>query len=252
MLLGHQEKLKSFENLVRDNTLGHAYLFYGDAQIGKFLFARSLANYLEVGKFEASQGILIDANVFSPNEKGIIGIDLALDVRRFLWRTPIKSKKRLAIIDSAESLTSEAQSALLKIVEEPSERAVIIFIVHDSTALFPPLLSRLTKVYFNRFSATELKNILVKHYKISEKNAEDLAHISFGRLGRALGLMKDQGGRDESFEAKLEEKIVKLRNKDIVKNASILSWLIRRLESLRRYNLNTRLQEASINYKIQL
>lgn len=250
MLIGHDDKINIFRELVRSGNLGHAYLFFGDAGIGKKLFARALASFLENGKFGDSETPLIDSLVFEPKEKNTIGIDEVLEIRRFLWKTPLKSKKRLAIVDAA-SLTPEAQSALLKIVEEPPSMATIIFVAYDPRVLFPPLLSRLTKVYFNRLSREDLKRVLVEICKINPKKAEAVAALSFGRIGRALNLIEGKKtGEGEDLGRDIEEEIVRLRNRNLLQNSAILAWLLERLELVRRYNLNMRLQRAAISYKL--
>ena len=250
MLIGHDDKIRIFKSLVENGNLGHAYLFFGDAGIGKNLFARALANFLENGEFKEPTQPLTDSSVFAPGEKSTIGIDDVLKQRRFLSMTPLRSKRRIAIVE-ASFLTKEAQSAMLKIVEEPPSMAMVIFVAHDPRVLFPPLLSRLTKVYFNRLSREDLKKVLVEIYEISPKKAEELAPISFGRIGRALNLVegKKTGGEDD-LGRDLEEEIVRLRNKDLLKNSAILDWLLGRLELVRHYNLNMRLQRAAISYKL--
>ena len=182
MIFGHEDKVDIFKDLVANKKLRHAYLFYGDDSIGKFLFAKHLAHFLEFGKFEISNQTLLDTQIFEPNEKNSIGIEEAREIKRFLSETPLVSPRRLAIIDRVDTFTPEAQTSLLKIVEVPPLSALIIFITYDPQVLFPPLLSRLNKIYFRRLSKENLKNILQNHFEIPFKKAEALADQSFGRL----------------------------------------------------------------------
>lgn len=251
MLFGHSDKIKVFKELVDGGYLSHAYLFFGDAQIGKSHFAKLLAYYLEFGKFEEVSDLLIDAAWFLPDEKGTIGIGAVRDVKKFLWQTPLRSPRRLAVIDGAEALTPEAQSALLKIVEEPPPHALLIFIAHDLQVLFPPLLSRLSKIYFPRLSKKEVEEILVGHYKVSVANAKAVALRSFGRMGRALKLLERSGKEAaDGLEAELEQKIIDLRGRDIFKNSKKLVWLLDREMLLKRFNLNQNLQRKAVEYQI--
>lgn len=248
MLLGHEDKIGIFKKLFAENNLSHAYLFFGDAEIGKCLFAKSLAYFLESGKFEISEILLIDAQFLCANEKDIIGIDEIRDLKGFLWQTPLRSKKRTVIIDEAEKLTPEAQSALLKIVEEPPSHALLIFIAAQTQILFPPLLSRLIQIYFPRLSHSKIKEILIKNYEVQPRKAEIIAGDSFGRLGRALNILN---GRQEDFEGfniekAVEERILLLRKKQVLKNAKNLSRLLERQSLLKRYNLNPSLQMKAL------
>src|SRR3989344_8029858 len=129
MLFGHEDKIAAFEKCIAQGTLGHAYLFFGDPQNGKELFARVLANYLERGVWEEPQGTLSDALFVLPEEgKSTLGIHEIRAVRHYLFQSPIYSSRRLAVLGGAERLTSEAQSAMLKIVEEPPKHGLIIFV----------------------------------------------------------------------------------------------------------------------------
>ncbi len=248
MLFGHDDKIKIFKKLVSENNLGHAYLFFGDAEIGKCLFAKHFAYFLESDKFEIGETPLIDTQFLRANEKGVIGIDEIRNLKRFLWQTPLRSKKRMAIIDEAEKLTPEAQGALLKIVEEPPSHALLIFIAAQTQMLFPPLLSRLVQIYFPRQSHSEIKEILIKNFDVEPGKAEVIANESFGRLGRVLNNLasQDRSARNSEIETILEEKILALAKKNILKNAKSLSRLLEKQALLKRYNLNPNLQAKAI------
>ncbi|MEK7630061.1 MAG: AAA family ATPase [Patescibacteria group bacterium] len=250
MFFGHGEKIKDFKKLVDKGRLGHAYLFFGDAGIGKFLFAKLLANYLESSEFAISSVPLIDAAFFSPDEKGTIGIPAVREIRNFLRQTPLKSPRRLAVIDNVEALTPEAQSALLKIVEEPPSHALIIFIGHDEQVIFAPLLSRLNKIYFSRFSESEIKKILQEHYDLSAAKAETVAKESFGRLGRAIDIIKGGSENPMTLEAELEGKILELWQKNPFKNSKKLAWMLERESLIKRFDLNKNLQRRAIEEKL--
>ena len=248
MLFGYEEKIEAFKKIIRAEKLSQSYLFYGDKGIGKGIFAKLLAYALETGKFETAVEPLLDASFIAKNsEESSLGIDKILEVKRFLWQKPLRSHYRLAVIDDAEDLTPEAQGALLKIVEEPPAHALIVFIAHDSQTLLPPLLSRLMKVYFPRLSKTEVAKILSENHGVQETKAREIASRSFGRLGRALELLKGRPefGEDD-LENFLEDKILKLRGDNLKKNSGVLSWLLDRETLVKRYNLNMNLQKKAV------
>ncbi|MGC9610916.1 MAG: AAA family ATPase [Minisyncoccia bacterium] len=252
MLFGYEEKIKSFGKLIKENRLSQAYLFYGDKGIGKNSFAQLIAFALESGNFEISDEAILDANFVSKDpEESSLGIDKILEIKRFLWQKPLRSRRRLAVIDEAEYLTDEAQGALLKIVEEPPAHALLIFIAHDPQVLLPPLLSRLTKIYFPRMSKEKIKKILMENFKVGEKSAEDVAEMSFGRLGLALELIRqDFPKKEENTEEMIERNILKLRREDLVKNSPVLKWLLERETAIKRYNVNMNLQKKAIEQRI--
>ncbi|TSA44860.1 hypothetical protein D4R51_02975 [bacterium] len=257
MLFGHEEKVKIFKKLIKEEKLGQAYLFYGDRGIGKNAFAVLLAHALETGKFSAEGGPasggetgaapLLDALFLAKDpEENKLGKEKISEVKKFLWQKPVKSLHKLVILDNTEDLTPEAQGALLKIVEEPPAHALLIFIAQDDQVFLPPLLSRLTKVYFPRLSKAEVANFLSEKYEIKRDKAEEIAERSFGRLGLALNILNKTAELDEKIlEDFLESRILKLRRENLKKNALILTWLLERETLVKRYNLNTNLQRKA-------
>jgi DNA polymerase III gamma/tau subunit len=247
-LFGYDDKIKTFRELIREKKLSQAYLFYGDKGIGKSSFAKLLACALEFGAFEESSGTFLDFMLVSlGEEEGSLGIGKVLELKKFLWQKPFKSDYRLAVVDGAENLTDEAQSALLKIVEEPPAHTLLIFIAHDPQVILPPLLSRLSKVYFPRMRREEVKKILSEKFKADVKKAAEIAEKSFGRMGYALNLLKAApGAKEENLEDFLERNILKLRRENLKKNFPVLSRLLEREALVKRYNLNMNLQRKAV------
>src|SRR3990167_4129232 len=220
MLIGQKNLIKLFKKMADNDKLFHAYLFFGEPQVGKFLFAVSLANYLEYGVFEEPKKILEETLIIFPDEKNKIGIESARKLQNFLFQSPILSKKRIVIIRDAENLTPEAQNALLKIVEDNPPFSLIIFISADENSFFPALISRLQKIYFSRVAESEIKKYLETQYlensgdkKIDKRKINEAVKNSFGRPGRAISYLMnkeeksdnvmDDNNIDEFFENKL-------------------------------------------------
>ena len=253
--LGHEEQVKDFERLAREGLLGHAYCFFGDEGIGKFRFAHAFAHFLERGTWHAGgKETLTDALfVECADEEASVGIDAVRAIRKFLSSTPFHSARRTVVIRDAELLTWEAESALLKIVEEPPTHALIIMVARAPEALFPPLLSRMAKVYFSRLSRAALSDILVREFEVSPREAKTLATHSFGRLGYALTkLAKKKKAGETTLTGTLESLILERWEKDVKKEAGMLAFLLSRLEAASRFNLNPRLQEKAIAYAAQV
>ena len=252
-MIGHQDKINLFKKLADDNKLSHAYLFFGDPEIGKFLFANFLANYLEKSAFEKPTAILEELLVISPNEKGIIGIDGVRNISHFLYQKPVFSKKRIIIINNSENMTSEAQNAVLKIVEDSPEMALIIFISKTEDLLLPPLLSRLQKIYFPRLSSKEIEQFLLSNFSVQAKKAKEISEMSFGRIGRAIKLAEfphsqnlnpidiDKAVENNQIDEFFETLIIDFR-RDLVKNSSKLKEVIQRLVFIKSLNTNKKLQ----------
>jgi len=205
----YDDLANNFKELIEGDKLSNSYLFFGAGE-EKFIFSQALANFLEKGKFIEPKGILTEFLAVSPDEKGTIGIEEIRNLKYFLWQKPTASFKRMVIIESAQAFTVEAQNAALKIVEEPPEHSLIIFLAKTAEDLLPTLNSRLQKIYFP---------------ETSKKSG--------------VGELKDE--TDEFFR----KSIVSLM-KDPVRNSARLKEILRRLVLVKQLNLNKKLQLRSL------
>jgi len=271
MLCGHKDLKESFSTLSKKGNLSHGYIFFGEPQVGKFSFALFLANLLETEDFDLSGRMLSEVLIIKDS-----GIDRVREIKNFLWQKPQNSPKRTVIIDNADLLTAEAQSAILKIAEEPPEHALIILIVSNLNNVLPPILSRLQKIYFSRVSKKEIGEFLIKDMGVKKDKAEELAGLAYGRPGRAVDLInnkdlseademaqkflrsagygrsqfikqfiEDQKEKPELLDKFFENLIVILR-KDPVKNHQMIRSVLSRLFLIKSYNTNKRLQIEAI------
>lgn len=198
MLFGYDNLVSDFKKIVDKRQLSHAYLFFGEPQVGKFLFAQSLANYIENQKFEKPLVILRETLIIDFSKKNeekeagqeSLGIEAVREVSRFLYQTSISAPYRVVIIRDAQWLTQEAQNALLKILEEPPLRGVIILTASDKTAFLSTVSSRVLAVFFKTLPDSAILDFLVKYGTIKPDNAKEIVSQSFGRIGRALEIIE--------------------------------------------------------------
>jgi len=235
MITGCDELINNFKNLISSDTLSHAYLFFGGdkkTHEEKFIFSLSLANFLEKGIFEEPKQILNETLIISPDEKGIIGIDSIRALKYFLWQKPINSVKRMTIVKEAENLTSEAQNAALKIVEEPPEFGLIIFIARTAEDLFPTLASRMQKIYFSSKTRVNTGNKTDKHGYNIGINPRDDEHESILT--------------DAEIDKIFEDLIWNLK-KEPIKNSRKLKETLSRLTLMKQFNTNKKLQLRALD-----
>lgn len=228
MILGHKKTIADFRKLAGSGTLGHAYLFYGPAMVGKRTFATALARFLEKDAFEPptegevlQDGKVIDlafAKQQNPEKRGdSIGIDAVHEIKNFLWQKPNVSLRRTLILDEAEFLTSEAQNALLKITEEPPASSLIILISPDLEGLLPTILSRIEKVYFGLVPEKEIVGWLVDERKLMTTEAKLFAKRAFGKPGLAIRLAEDVELQKDMALAERLLKIQPAARRDLIK-----------------------------------
>ena len=169
--------------------LPHALLFFGPRRTGKRLVATGLAHYLEHKEFAVTEHILIDMMLLAPREKESIGVEEVRALQHFLALRPNVSPYRMAIVDGAEFLTTEAQNALLKLAEEPPEAAIIILVASDPDAILSTLRSRLQRFYFGPVGSSRVVEWLQKEHKVSAAKAHEAAQASHGVPGLAWDML---------------------------------------------------------------
>jgi DNA polymerase III subunit delta' len=105
-------------------------------------------------------------------------------------RKSVLGRGKVFVIEQAELLTAEAQNAMLKTLEEPAERTVIILLTDQPGLLLPTIRSRCQLVRFSPLPQETVKSELEKR-KIDKRTAASAAKLSQGSLGTALKWIED-------------------------------------------------------------
>lgn len=128
--------------------------------------------------------------------KTVIPVDDVRGIGHFLSMTPAEGGWRVVVVDSVDEMNPNAANALLKVLEEPPSRAILLLVCHNSASLLPTIRSRCIKLNVRPLAPTTVVTLLNEHIPdISQADAERLAQLSDGSIGRALALA-DAGGLD--------------------------------------------------------
>lgn len=101
---------------------------------------------------------------------------------------------RVIIVDGAEEMNPNAANALLKVLEEPPPRALLLLVTHAPGRLLPTIRSRCCQLRLSGLSPETVNGLLAKHRSdLSEDDRQTLCRLSDGSIGRALDLA-DSGG----------------------------------------------------------
>jgi DNA polymerase-3 subunit delta' len=197
--IGHQKQREFLKKAIKNGTFSHAYLFSGPEKLGKKKIALETISLLLGADTEKQHP---DLMIIEPVE-GEIKISQIRDLIFWLSLKPYSAQFKGAIINSARSMNQDAQTALLKTLEEPKGKTVLILISENSDHLLPAILSRVQTIKFYPVMKEEINKYL-KGQDISEKKREEIAKISLGRPGAAVEYIFDPK-KLEFFEEKIKE-----------------------------------------------
>lgn len=117
--------------------------------------------------------------------KTVLGVGEARELIQQLFLRPYQARQRVCIIEEADRLTDEAQSALLKTLEEPPPDNVLILVTHQESRLIPTVLSRCR---IHRFRPLGDEQVLRWLTGLGCEAADRFASLAQGAPGRAQEL----------------------------------------------------------------
>lgn len=166
----------------------HALLLEGPRGAGKKYLAQELAATLldvDTTKVPSHPHVL----TVTP-EKGIISIDTIRSIKRFLHlRVPSKRTiARVVIVKDADSMSTEAQNALLKILEEPPSDTIIILTSSAPDRLLSTIRSRVRHLAVQSIDEMQLTEYFIGQGKTTVEVTRAF-HISNGRIGLMTALL---------------------------------------------------------------
>ena len=191
--------------LDEERLTGHAYLLVGPEGIGKRFLAGQFAQALLCGQSVegdacgscpmcrlVAQGHHPDLVFLEPLEgKRQIGIEQVRELQRWLSLVPFHGQRKVAIVNDADLMQESAASALLKTLEEPPRRTVLILVAAHERSLLPTIVSRCAKLYASPLPTADLVRRL-REGGVPEPRAMAVARLATGRLGRALQLASEE------------------------------------------------------------
>ncbi len=99
---------------------------------------------------------------------------------------PVEGRARVAIVEGAERMNEDAQSALLKTLEEPPAGVVIVLCADQETRLLPTVRSRCARIRLGLLGSRDIEAIVADHDLADPPLAARLGRIAGGRPGLAL------------------------------------------------------------------
>ena len=123
------------------------------------------------------------------NKQGQIGVDEAEEIVKKLVLKPFHGGYKVMIIWMAEKMNTAAANKLLKLIEEPPEKTVLLLIAENEEQLLKTILSRCQVLHLPALSENEIIRALTSRHGVDENQARKIAHQSYGSWNKALHLL---------------------------------------------------------------
>lgn len=164
-ILGHELILDVLSHAL--DHPAHAYLFSGPEGVGKRTVAECFSRLLLDINATSGGPASLEAHpdfIRAIREEGTkeFSVKRARELISRMQLTAARGGRKVAFLDEAERVNTEAANALLKAVEEPSGQTVYFFITSLPDRLPATLRSRLTHIPFNRLPVAQIKEWLIK------------------------------------------------------------------------------------------
>ncbi len=192
-------QLDLLEKAAREKRLAHLLLFHGGSEQHQRAVALRFAQLLNCRQPTAEgpcQKCYACHKIISGNHpdvswmkplKTTIGIEQVLGWQQKVYLKHYEGNYKVFIIEQADSLTLPAANGLLKVIEEPPERTVIILCAHNAEGILPTIQSRAQLVYFPDLSEDNWLNGLGE---VDQQEAALAFHLSGKNQSLATAILE--------------------------------------------------------------
>ena len=230
-LIGHDGAEAGLVEAWNSGRMPHAWLFTGPRGVGKATLAYRLARFALRGGAADEGPSLFGAAELGPSTEGL-GLDPELAVCRqvangghpdllviersvnqrtntlrrdivvedvarlssFLRLTSGAGGWRVVVVDSVDEMNRNAANAMLKLLEEPPKRALLILVSHAPGGLLPTIRSRCRKLHLSPLRDEHVETLLSKFTPDLDPVLVTMAtRLAEGSIGRALEIAANDG-----------------------------------------------------------
>lgn len=189
-VIGQDAAISSLERMM-SKGLPHSILLTGPSGCGKTTIGRIIKEQLQCD----------DADYTEVNSADFKGIDMIRDIRRYANLRPMHGPCRMWLIDEAHKLTSDAQNAFLKLLEDTPAHAYFLLATTDPQKLIPTIHTRCSEIKLKSLALKDLERVLRRvidkeGMKVPEDVVSEIISVCDGSARKALVILEQVGFLD--------------------------------------------------------
>ena len=213
--LGQNHIYEHFKNAIAAGKLSHAYILHGERGMGKLNIAKEAAKAIQCESnapektdktgeacgqckscHQAESDNQPDIKYVTPAKKTLGVDDIREQINDDALIKPYGSPYKIYIIPKSDTMTVQAQNALLKTIEEPPSYAIFILLAANTDAFLPTILSRCVMLNARTVAEGEIVDELKSKYGVGDYDAKVAASFAGGNIGKAEKLISSDSFKD--------------------------------------------------------
>ena len=213
--LGQNHIYEHFKKAVASGKVSHAYILHGERGMGKLEIAKWVAKAIQCDNNapekedktgepcgecrsckQTESNNQPDIKYVTPSKKTLGVDDIREQINDDASIKPYGSPYKIYIIPKSDTMTIQAQNALLKTIEEPPKYAIFILLAANIDAFLPTILSRCVMLNTRTVGEEELAQELRNRYGVGDYDAKVAASFAGGNIGKAEKLIESESFKE--------------------------------------------------------
>jgi DNA polymerase-3 subunit delta' len=134
------------------------------------------------------------------NKQGMINVRESETIMRKLSFKPYESDYRMVVIWLPEKMNQPAANKLLKLIEEPPEKTLILMATEQTDRILPTILSRTQLIHVPPVAATDLRDGIMKLEVQDPQLVDDVVKRAHGNVSIAFRMLRQDEAEQQNFE----------------------------------------------------